>query len=69
MLPFTEEEVNLLCIYNTSTRSGLIAEMSGSLPDIYDEELRDIMLSAIGKLEGMTDEQYAVIAPGLVPAK
>ena len=61
MNEFTFEEINLLCIYDTGTRLGLIAaleEMRGWLePD--ENELRDLTDSALGKLRAMTDVGYA----------
>ena len=58
---FTFEETNLLCIYNTGSRTGLIdalAEMRGHLePD--EAELRELTDSALMKLQAMTDDEFA----------
>lgn len=60
----TYEEQQLMALYNsTGTRVGLIAEltrMRGYLGD-EDSDLRALTDSAIGKLEAMTDEDYAVL--------
>lgn len=57
---FTFEETNLLCIYNTGSRTGLIdalAEMRGHLePD--EAELRELTDSAIQKLHTITDVEF-----------
>ena len=58
---FTFEEMNLLCIYNTGSRTGLIealTEMRGHLePD--EAELRELTDSALGKLQAMNDTEFA----------
>ena len=65
---FTIEEINLLCIYSTQSRQALLTDLNTALPDIYDLEMREIVQTAITKLEGMTDTEYTEIAPGLIPA-
>ncbi len=64
---FTNDEMNLMCIYNSGTRDGLIAalkEMRGHL-DEDEVELRELTDSAIGKLGEISDEQFATLE--LVP--
>ena len=60
---FTFEETNLLCIYNTGSRTGLIdalTEMRGHLePD--EAELRELTDSALAKLRDITDAEYAAL--------
>ena len=57
---FTFEETNLLCIYNTGSRTGLIdalTEMRGHLePD--EAELRELTDSALSKLRAMSDAEF-----------
>ena len=58
---FTFEETNLLCIYNTGSRSGLIdalTEMRGELSP-EEAELREMTDSALGKLRAMSDAEFA----------
>ena len=66
---FTVEEINLLCIYSTGTRAGLIADLRQALPDVTDPELREIIENAAAKLDAMTDAKYIAIQPGLIPAE
>ena len=58
---FTNDELNLMCIYDTGTRTGLmdaLATMKEQLePD--EIELRAMTDSALKKLEVMTDEEYS----------
>ena len=60
---FTFEEMNLLCIYNTNTgsRTELIealTEMRGELSP-EEAELRELTYSALGKLQAMSDAEFA----------
>ena len=61
MRTFTFEETNLLCIYNTGSRTGLIEaliEMRGELSP-EEKELRELTDSALSKLQAMTDKEFA----------
>ena len=58
---FTFEEINLMCIYNTGSRAGLIealTEMCGELSP-EEAELRELTDSALGKLRAMSDAEFA----------
>ena len=57
---FTFEETNLLCIYDTGSRAGLIealTEMRGHL-EPGEAELRELTDSAIQKLHTITDVEF-----------
>ena len=61
MRNFTFEEMNLMCIYNTGSRTGLIdslREMRGELTP-EETELRELTDSALGKLQTMSDAEFA----------
>ena len=61
MKDFTFEETNLLSIYNTGSRTGLIdslREMRGELAP-EETELRELTDSALMKLQAMTDDEFA----------
>lgn len=61
---FTFEETNLLCIYNTGSRTGLIetlTEMRGELSP-EEAELRELTDSALGKLQDMSDTEFSELA-------
>ena len=58
---FTFEETNLLCIYNTGSRTGLIealTEMCGYLTP-EETDLRELTDSALSKLRAMSDAEFA----------
>ena len=58
---FTFEEMNLMGIYNTGSRTGLmeaLTEMRGELSP-EETELRELTDSALTKLCAMIDEKFA----------
>ena len=58
---FTFEETNLLCIYNTGSRTGrfeALTEMCGELSP-EEAELRELTDSALSKLRAMSDAEFA----------
>ena len=58
---FTNDEINLMCIYNTGTRDGLIAELTQMRGYLGADETELLALtdSALEKLRNMNDEDYA----------
>ncbi len=64
---FSIEELNLMCIYDTGTRSGLIAglEKIGLELAFDDAELSELIQSALKKLTAMSDQEYGELI--LVP--
>ena len=58
---FTFEEMNLMCIYNTGSRAGLLKslyEMRGHL-ESDETELQELTDSTIRKLNTITEDEYA----------
>ena len=69
MPEFSNDEINVMCIYDTGSRKRLIRtlqEMREYL-DPDQNELRADMDSCVKKLKAMTDEQFAALADMLVP--
>ena len=64
---FSIEELNLMCIYDTGTRSGLIAGLEKISTDLApeDAELSQLIQSALKKLTTMSDQEYGELI--LVP--
>ena len=58
---FSIEEINLMCIYDTGTRSGLLAELENVLPilDKDEAELSELIQTVIAKLSRMSDLDYS----------
>lgn len=63
----TYEERQLMAIYNTGTRKGLLEELTETQSYISAEEkdLNKLTASAIRKLQEMSDDDYAAL--DLVP--
>ena len=64
---FSIEELNLMCIYDAGTRSGLMAGLEKIALELAPEEaeLSDMIQSALMKLTAMSDEEYGELI--LVP--
>lgn len=67
MSDFTFDEINLMCIYNTGTRAGLMQALTDMCKHLEPDEteLRELTDSTLRKLGGITDEQFAELE--LVP--
>ena len=60
---FTNDELNLMCIYDTGSRAGLIealTDMRGQLED-DETELMQMTDSALRKLNAMSDADYEAL--------
>ena len=55
---FTVEETNLMCCFDTSSRSKLIFEMKNLPLNDLDNEIAELLYKTVQKLEGMTDEEF-----------
>lgn len=66
---FTFDETNLICIYNTGSRTGLISELAAMQTHLEpeDAELAALTGSALSKLHAMSNEEYALLSEMLVP--
>ena len=60
---FTNDELNLMCIYDTGSRMGLIEALSTMREQLEADEtdLLQMTNSAIKKLCAMSDEDYAAM--------
>ncbi len=60
---FTVEEVNLMCIFDTSSRGSLISELTAAIGEFdsgdpqSDAEIREIAENALAKLNAMSDAE------------
>ena len=61
MMDFTNDEMNLMCIYDTGNRTGLINALSEMRKELDTDEaaLRELTDSVLNKLSAMSDEDYA----------
>ena len=58
---FSVEEINLMCIFDTSDRATLLMDLWEGIDGVYDPDMREIFESAIEKLERISDEDFADI--------
>ena len=58
---FTVEEVNLMCVFEGQDRRGMIADIKNVIPHIQDSEMLELAGQVLGKLENMSDEEFAEI--------
>jgi len=60
MNTFTNDEMNLMCIYNTGTREGLMDALAAMREYLEQDEteLRELTDSALDKLGHITDAEY-----------
>ena len=55
---FTVEETNLLSIYMTGSKEGLVVAMNAALP-FMDGEMRGFAARTLSKVEAMTEAEFA----------
>ena len=57
---FTNDEMNLMCIYDTGSRTGLMKALSEMRKELSTDEveLRELTDSTLNKLSAMSDEDY-----------
>mgnify|MGYP001078444935 FL=1 len=60
MMDFTNDEMNLMCIYDTGSRTGLINALSEMRKELDADEvaLRELTDSVLNKLYAIPDEDY-----------
>lgn len=55
------EMVNLMCIFDHSSREALIADIAASLPYIDDKDMAELMEDTLGVLDAMTETEFSEI--------
>lgn len=60
---FTVEEINLMCIFDMSSRNALMSDLIATTGDFEDEEILEIAIAILQKLATMSDEDFAAIDP------
>ena len=60
MMNFTHDEINLMAIYSTGTREGLIEELTAMRKYLESDEteLMELTDSALSKLNALTDTEF-----------
>lgn len=58
---FNVEEINLMCCFDTSSRSKLIVEMKSLPLNDLDDEMTELLYNAVRKLEEMSDAEFEAV--------
>ena len=60
MMIFNNDEMNLMCIYDTGSRTGLMNALSEMRKELSEDEveLRELTDSTLNTLSAMSDEDY-----------
>ena len=61
MMRFNVEEINLMCCFDTSSRSVLVAEMKSLPLNELDDEMAELLFNTVRKLEEMSDAEFAAL--------
>ena len=61
MMRLNVEEMNLLYMFDTSSRNEAVQDILDRFPFLENEELKEICQQTVQKLEVMTDEEFAAI--------
>lgn len=57
-MSFTVEEINLICIALGDTKDDTINNLFEMIPDMNDEDMVVIAERVVGKLDGMTEQEF-----------
>ena len=57
----TVEEINLMCVFEGQDRTGMIADIKNVIPHLQDSDMEELVRQVIGKLEAMSDEEFAEV--------
>ena len=68
MSKFTVEETNLICIYNTGSKAGLLSELTQMQTHLEQDEtkLLELTQSVIDKITAMNDGDFDSITAELI---
>lgn len=67
MSKFTVEEINFMCVFETQDRTQILEDIRQVMPHIKDSDMEKLAEQVLGKLQSMTDEEFAEVS--LVAAK
>ena len=56
------EEINLMCVCEGQDRTGMIADIKNVIPHIQDSVMVELAGQILGKLETMSDAEFAEVA-------
>ncbi len=60
--PFTVEETNFMCVFETQNRMKMMEKIRRIMPYIKDSDMEDLSRQVLRKLDGMTDKEFLKIS-------
>ncbi len=57
-MSFTVEEINLICVALGDTKDDTINNLFEMIPNIKDKDMIDIAECVVGKLDGITEQEF-----------
>ena len=57
-MSFTVEEINLICVALGDTKDDTINNLFEMIPDMNDSDMVTIAERVVGKLDGMTEQEF-----------
>ena len=58
-MSFTVEEINLICVAIGDTKDDTINNLFEMIPDMNDDDMITIAERVVGKLDGMTEQEFS----------
>ena len=58
-MTFTQDEINLMCLYDTSDKAQILTGLRLALPYIEDAEIINTANTVISKLERMSSNEFS----------
>ena len=52
----------MMCVFEGKDRTGMTADIKNVIPHIQDSDMVELAEQVIGKLEAMSDEEFAGVA-------
>ena len=62
MSKFTVEEINFMCVFETQDRTQMLGNIKQVMPHIKDSDMEELAEQVLGKLQRMTDEEFAEVS-------
>ena len=58
-MSFTVEEINLICVALGNAKDDTINNLFEMIPDMNDDDMITIAERVVGKLDGMTEQEFS----------
>lgn len=56
---FTVEEINLISIFESRSRTKVMQDINNAMKHLADEEMIELSMRVVDKLKDMSDEEFA----------